>query len=125
LLLFAGPGASGECLVTRDRTGQLTSLGGGSTKGQDQPALGPTEIVLQGSGSQTSMDGPNEPEVTISYTIGRAGAGVAAVEIRLGSGNSVTASLNRGLFAAWWPGNDSSIAARGFDASGSLIGSSN
>ena len=34
LLLFEGPGKSGECLVTRDRGGRLMPDGGGSSVGE-------------------------------------------------------------------------------------------
>lgn len=123
LLLFSGPGKSGECLVTRDRTGRLTPDGGGSSIGEVQPALGPNEMVLSGVGTQSTTGGPNEPNLSISYTTGRVGAGIQAVEIVLPSGVSMRASLDRGLFAAWWPGEGTSIVARGYDAAGRLISS--
>jgi hypothetical protein len=123
LLLFAGPGASAECLVTRDRTGGLMPDGGGSSIGDIQPALGPNEMAFRGASTQSSSGGPNEPNPPISYTTGRVGAGIQAVEILLPSGVSMRASLDRGFYAAWWPGEGDSIRARGYDAAGRLISS--
>ncbi len=69
------------------------------------------------------MSGPNQPEVTTSYATGRAGANVAAAEVRLSSGLSIRASLSRGRLAAWWPTADSAVALRGYDGAGNLVGS--
>ena len=80
-------------------------------------------MVLRGAGTQSGSGGPNEPSLPISYTTGRVGAGSQAVEIVLPSGVSMSASLGRGLFAAWWPGEGNSIVARGYDAAGRLISS--
>jgi hypothetical protein len=123
LLLFAGPGKSGECMVTRDRTGRLMPDGGGSSIGDIERALGPNEMVFHGAATQSASAGANEPNLPMSYATGRVGAGIQAVEIVLPSGDSMRASLDRGLFAAWWPGEGDSIRARGYDAAGRLISS--
>ena len=123
LLVFAGPGKSAECLVTRDRAGGLMVEGGGSSIGDMQPALGPNEMVLQGASTQSGTDGPNGPIPPISYATGRVGPGIQVVEIVLPAGVSMRASLDRGFFAAWWPGEGDSISARGYDAGGRLVSS--
>jgi hypothetical protein len=121
LLVFAGPGKSAECVVGRDRAGRLLSEGGGSSIGDIEPALGPNEMVLHGASTQSGTGGPNEPVLPMSYVTGSVGPGIQAVEIALPSGVSMRASLNRGLFAAWWPGEGNSVVARGYDAAGQLV----
>ena len=120
-LLFAGGGQTAECFLRRDHTGRLTSDGGGGG-GSDPPprAPRPTEIRFNGAGSSDSPDGP------WSYAIGEAGLAIAAVELTPPSGVVVQASLNRGWFAAWWPGldHDAQILVRGYDAGGRLVGTS-
>jgi hypothetical protein len=119
-LKFAAGGNEAECFVQRDANGILTSQGGGSSSGGNaQPALAPTEIQLGGSGSQSSGNAPGQ---TTSFASGRAGGAVMAVEIVLSNGRSIQASLNGGWFAAWWPSGDSARRARGYDASGTLVG---
>ena len=120
LLFFAGPADTGECFVTRDGAGRLTFDGGGGTGGDIRPAVGLTEIRLPGAGSS---DVPGKPW---SYGIGQAGVAIASVELTPPSGVTVQASLNRGWFAAWWFGldHDAVIVVRGYDALGTLVGSS-
>jgi hypothetical protein len=119
-LKFAAGGDEAECFVERDAKGTLTNQGGGSSSGGGaQPALAPTEIQLGGSGSQSSGNGPGQ---TKSFASGRAGGGIGAVEIVLSNGTSIQASLNGGWFAAWWPSADSATRARGYDGSGTVVG---
>jgi hypothetical protein len=121
-LKFAAGFDEAECFVQQDANGVLTNQGGGSSSGGNaQPPLAPTELQLGGSGSQS--DG-NAPGQTKSYATGRAGAGIAIVEIVLGNGHSLQASLNGGWFAAWWPSGDSAKVVRGYDGSGTLVGTS-
>lgn len=44
------------------------------------------------------------------YGIGRVGADVVAVEVTLGNGDTVTATVDEGVWAAWWP--TSTLAAK-------------
>ena len=123
LMLFAGPGVSGECMVLRDRAGRLNPDGGGSSIGEIEPALGPNEMVFHGASTQSGSAGPNDPNLPISYATGRVGPAIQGVEIVLPGGISMRASLARGSFAAWWPGEGNSIVARGYDAGGRLVSS--
>jgi hypothetical protein len=116
-LLFAGPADTSQCFLTRDGAGQLTFAGGEGSGGDVRPALGPTEIIFNGAGSE---DHPVRPT---SHGVGRVGIAVATVELIPPSGVSVQASLNRGWFAAWWYGLDHEavIKFRGYDAAGRLV----
>lgn len=48
-------------------------------------------------------NGPAQP-YTLIY--GRVGAGVSGVTLPLGDGTRVTATVEHGCFAAWWPGDE-------------------
>jgi hypothetical protein len=122
LLLFGGPGSDAQCFLRRERNGELRSEGGGSGSGDVEPVLGRNELRDRGGGSQSSIDGAGN-ETTQSYAIGRIGVNVARVELVLGDGVVITASANRGWFGAWWPGSESTIGYRWYDAAGRLLGS--
>jgi hypothetical protein len=124
LLFFAGAGADYECFVVRDRTGRLKTPGGGGGSGPPRPPVGPNEIVGQGAGSESNAGEANQPETSVSYVIGRSGANVTVVEVVLAAAGPIRASVNRGWYAAWWPGSDTQVQARGYDAGGNLVGSS-
>ena len=118
-LLFVGARDNGQCFVRRDAGGRLTMDGGEGEGGSDPwPPLGLTEITFNGVGT-TGGDGPG---TSSSHLIGRAGAGIAVAEVVLPSGQTLQASLNRGWFAAWWPGGDPNlvVSVRGYDAAGGL-----
>lgn len=120
-LLFVGPGETAECFLKRDPTGRLTSDGGGGgSTDPPPPAPRPTEIRFNGAGSSDTPEGP------WSYGVGEAGLAIALVELTSPSGVVLQASLNRGWFAAWWPGldHDAQIVVRGYDAGGRLVGMS-
>jgi hypothetical protein len=120
LLLFAGPADISECFLTRDRAGQLAWDSGAGSDGGPEPPLRPTEVRFIGAGS---ADHPIHPT---SHGVGRVGIAMSSVELRPPSGVVVQASLNRGLFAAWWYGldQDTVIVVRGYDATGRLVGTS-
>jgi hypothetical protein len=122
-LLFGGPAADAQCILDRDAAGRLRSNGGGSSNGPAQPGPGAGEVIVTTSGSQSSMGVQGAPD-TINFVVGRAGANVAAVEVGLSTGESLQASLGRGWFAAWWPGEVGHGAVRGYDAGGRPLGTS-
>jgi hypothetical protein len=126
-LIFVAPTANGQCFLKRDPAGRFTPDGGeGEGSSNAWPALGPTEVTFNGVGSADSPPDPNGAITATSHLLGRAGAAVASTEVVLPSGVSFLASLNRGWFAAWWPGldHDAAVIVRGYDASGRLVGSS-
>jgi hypothetical protein len=120
MLVFAGPADISECFLTRDRAGHLAWDSGEGSGGGPEPPLGPTEVRFNGAGS------PDHPIHPTSHGVGRVGIAISAVELRPPSGVVVQASLNRGLFAAWWYGLDHNavIVVRGYDAAGRLVGTS-
>jgi hypothetical protein len=121
-LLFAAGGNDAQCFVERQAGGAFFVDGGSSTLGGNARAVLPRNgIEFGGAGSQ-SGSAPGQPGDTKSFASGRVGDGIAVVEIVLGNNTSLRASLNRGWFAAWWPTGDSVNVVRGYDASGTLIG---
>jgi hypothetical protein len=42
-----------------------------------------------------------------------------------GPPSRIRASVNRGWYAAWWPGSDTQVQVRGYDAGWNLVGPSN
>jgi hypothetical protein len=63
----------------------------------------PGQVTYNGSGH--SVTGLREGSHEFSWVIGRTGAGVEGVTIRLNNGTRVTASRAKGWFLAWWPGS--------------------
>ena len=122
LLLFGGPGVDGQCFLRRERNGQLQSEGGGSGMGNIDPPPGPNELRDRGGGSQTSV-GIDGKEVSLTYLVGRAGVNIARVDVVLASGTTLQASLNGGWYGLWWPGLESNVSVRGFDAAGLPVSS--
>ena len=123
LLLFGGPGVDGQCFLTRMADGRLVSEGGGSGMGNFQPDPGPNLIEDRGGGSQSSIDETGK-ETSLSYSAGRVGPNVVRVVAVFETGATVDASVNRGWFGLWWPGNAKLLGYRWFDGAGRLLGSS-
>ena len=63
----------------------------------------PGRAIYSGSGSRATP--PSEGSHQFSWVIGRTGAGVEGVTIRLNDGTRVGASRAKGWFLAWWPGS--------------------
>jgi hypothetical protein len=100
LILFErGEGrATAVCLTGKRLEGVL-----GASIGAKPPAGVPSgRVAYASSGSGTP---PNEGSQQFSWVVGRTGAGVTGVAIRLNSGTRVTASRAKGWFLAWWPGS--------------------
>lgn len=115
-LVYAAGAAFGDCQLRFDRTGTMTSTGSGSGEG---PAdAGPNEVTLR-SASGSPSSGADRGDLAV---IGVAGSNVAAVRIVRANGESITASLGGGTFAAWWPVFDRRYRIEGYDASGTLVG---
>ena len=63
----------------------------------------PGRATYSGSGSRATPR--SEGSHQFSWVVGRTGAGVTGVTIRLGNGTRVAASRAKGWFLAWWPGS--------------------
>jgi hypothetical protein len=91
--------AVSTCFV--GRRGQAS---GGTSVGVRPPAPVPAgRVEYTSSGSTTTP--PNEGSQQFSMVVGRTGAGVTGVTLRLNNGARVTASRSNGWFLAWWPGS--------------------
>ena len=91
--------AVSTCFV--DRRGQASA---GSAVGVRPPAPVPAGRVAYASSGSTSTP-PDEGSRHFSMVVGRTGAGVTGVTLRLNNGTRVTASRADGWFLAWWPGS--------------------
>lgn len=106
--------------------GRATSVcfGGGGYGGALSAGIGvrapapvrPGRAIYSGSGSRATprSDGSHQ----FSWVIGRTGAGVNGVAIRLNNGTRVTASRAKGWFLAWWPGSHGIRATEVTNAAG-------
>jgi hypothetical protein len=56
-----------------------------------------------------------------SYVTGQIGSEIGGVVIALADGTSVTASIDGGRFAAWWPGEAQPIRVLGFGRAGNQV----
>jgi hypothetical protein len=119
LLVYARAGAEADCLVSIGPNGATQSMGGGSSSGGFEAGPGPGEVTVLTSGSNST----DLPSNTKSTVIGRAGAGVARVEVRLANDEAITASLGpTGWFAAWWPSESGYLSIAGYDGVGTVTG---
>lgn len=119
LLVYAGPTAEAECSLTVTPDGRPVASSGSTTIGSEfrRPPGGSVEPQGQ--------SGEGEGADTISSLAGQAGPAVVRVEITTSTGRVVRASLGpNGWFAAWWPGNDIVTQVTGYDALGSVTGTS-
>jgi len=91
--------AVSTCFV--DRRGQAS--GGAAVGVRPPPPVPAGEVSYRSSGSTTTP--PDEGSRQFSMVVGRTGAGVTGVTLRLNDGTRVTASHANGWFLAWWPGS--------------------
>jgi hypothetical protein len=92
------------CIVNADDKGLLDSMSSLPYDVTDQPSTGLTQAVSGGR-----LDGPVDARQ--NYATGRAAVDVTDVTLTLDDGQLVTASLEDGWFAAWWPGAATSATA--------------
>ena len=110
--------------------GQINGAGGGDTAGgvEQLAPIGATELAE----AQIGSIGGGSLTVQGWSVIGRAGPGIASVEIEPAGAPAVLATLENGWFAGWWPANvppdrlgDPALApdvvVRGYDAAGTLL----
>lgn len=85
------------------------TIGGGTAQGEGRIHAGQIQTFEQtassGRGSATMLDG-------------RVGRGVAGVRFRLSNGRTVTATVRRGWYLAWWPGRPHGAVAQITTAAG-------
>ena len=72
--------------------------------GSPPPAPVPRGHIAYGSSGSTTTPRA-EGAHSFSYVVGRTGAGVRGVAVRLNDGTRVTATTANGWFLAWWPGS--------------------
>ncbi len=94
-----GGRAVASCFVNSHRQ---ASLGVGIGVRPPAPVLR-GRVAYASSGSNTTPR--DEGSRQFSQVVGRTGAGVTRVTIRLNDGTRVTASCANGWFLAWWPGS--------------------
>jgi hypothetical protein len=120
-VVFSGPGGQGECMLEFAADGAPRIKLAGGSPGKLDPAPAPTEIAVYtaSSGIAAGADGQAD---AFGYVVGRAGDGVAAVDIEVATGERLRATTSSsGWFAAWWPGTSEFQRAMGFDAAGAPI----
>jgi hypothetical protein len=106
-----------ECTQMRvSETGQVTADQGGGSGGDPRPAPAAFELMHLGGGHSTGPNG--EPRA--ATTFGRAGAGIARVQIQVAGQPPIVATLVNGWFAAWWPGGPRATTL-GFDGGGGIV----
>lgn len=100
ILLEAGNGrATSVCFTGSRHQGSL-----GAAIGTRPPApVRPGRVTYNSSGGGVTPRDEGSRE--FSHVVGRTGAGVTGVTIRLNNGTRVTASRAKGWFLAWWPGS--------------------
>ena len=110
--------------------GQINGAGGGDTAGGVEQ-LAPIDATAL-TEAQVGSIGGGSLKVQGWSVIGRAGPGIASVEIEPAGAPAVLATLENGWFAGWWPANippdrlgDPALApdvvVRGYDAAGTLL----
>lgn len=114
-----------DCLTTLPGHSTDRDLRGGSWISYSNPtramriAPGPAEpIVLL---SAKAPEGNAVHDGRVIWVSGRVSSGITRVTVQT-SGGLVQATVRDGMFAAWWPGNDSDTASIvGYDATGHAV----
>lgn len=79
----------------------------------------PGQAVYRSSGSTTTLG--DEGAHQFSMVVGRTGAGVTGVTVRLNDGTRVRATCANGWFLAWWPGSHGLSATEVTTAAGTKV----
>jgi len=116
IVLEANSGrAVATCFIGRHRPGSI-----GAAVGVHVPPPVPSgRVEYASSGSTTTPR--EEGSHQFSQVVGRTGAGVIGVRIRLNDGTRVTASCANGWFLAWWPGSHGLRATEVMTADGTHV----
>lgn len=116
--------ATNLCLGAVDQFGTYLGGGGGSGLGAtEEPADGPIRIV---TGVRNTRHGPDIWTMirggdTYTAVAGTLHAEIARVVVQRDTGGPVTASINDGFFAAWWPGTASATWYEAYDGDGTML----
>jgi hypothetical protein len=99
--LYPGSGTETDPLVAlAGVTSDDESVSQGAATVYDRP------LLLPAGGDVLLLAGPSlmQPPIAVESAFGAAGADVAGVEVRLTDGTRITATVQSGMWAAWWPG---------------------
>jgi hypothetical protein len=127
---MVGQGAGTCDALEITAAGRINGAGGGWTaNGVEQLApIGATELAE----AQVGSVGGGDLKVEGWSVIGRAGPGIASVEIEPAGVPPILATLENGWYAGWWPANKPpgldrnpdqgvDVVVRGYDAAGALL----
>jgi hypothetical protein len=121
IVVIVEPNAHSECLVAREAGAYGVSSAGGTAGGDAIQPVAPREIANVNVSTGERMLGPVGSGPS-TYIVGQAGADVGVIDLALGDGRRVRASLwGRGWFAAWWPGEEETVRFEVVDKNGVLI----
>jgi hypothetical protein len=118
IVALAGQDSRSDCLVVRERGESMVS-GASEMRGEgaNEP-IGAREIGEPSVATGQQLTGPGA-DVTVTYAVGQAGTEVGAIDLVLGNGQRVRAtSWGRGWYAAWWPGEETTVRYEGIDRNG-------
>ena len=118
IIVSASAVGSGYCIADPSSGGGLKATED-STTDKIAPPLDPR--IVAASIVTAGPDANGDPR---GILIGRAGDAVGRVRIVLADGREVTATLARGWFAAWWPGDVGAVSLVADDLVGLPLGSS-
>jgi hypothetical protein len=127
---MVGQGA-GKCEALEIEAGGGITGAGGGWSGNGGGRLAPIEATKLAETEFGSVGGGNL-KVQGWSVVGRAGPGIASVEIEPVGGPAVLATLENGWFAGWWPSNlppnglggagpEPEVVVRGYDAGGTQL----
>ena len=109
---------NGSCLTLHSSAGTWQSTSSGVMRGSEAPPLpaaGRIEMPSIGTEGGETINGLTG--LTRTTAIGRAGTGVAGVQLIV-AGRPVAASIGNGWFAAWWPTGDRVLQLTALGADG-------
>lgn len=71
----------------------------------DQPVQPPAagKVLVVGMSEVVPDPDPEIRQLSVAQVYGLVGAGVTGVDVHLANGTTVTASVDNGIFGAWWP----------------------
>lgn len=118
IVALTSQGSRSDCLVVRER-GRFMVSGAGEMRGDgvNEP-VGVREIGEPSVSTGQQVIGMGA-DSAVTYAVGQAGTEVGAIDLVLGNGHRVRAtSWGRGWYAAWWPGEETTVRYEGVDRNG-------
>lgn len=107
VILFEASGGRAESSCFTGPTPTLGAIGSSVSAQSPTPVpAGEASVVSSGSNTTPTDEGSKQ----FSRLVGRTGAGVSGVTLRLSDGSRVTATCANGWFLAWWPGTQPAVA---------------